>query len=169
MSSASAPPPLRTFGQSTPVGTLSPGCAATSTPTSGAVTGALSTAAIQSSSATTVAAVGFVASGLLTFPSALGIIFGANIGTTLTGWVVAILGFKLHLGQVVLPVIFVGALLKLSRRGQMALLGQALAGFCLIFIGIEQSNSFVANATFNKRVKQVYLGLFLGAGGYLFT
>lgn len=57
------------------------------------------TAAIQSSSATTVAAVGFVASGLLIFPQALGIIFGANIGTTMTGWLGALLGFKLDLGQ----------------------------------------------------------------------
>ncbi len=110
----------------------------TSTPLSGAVTGALTTAAIQSSSATTVAAVGFVASGLLTFSQAVGIIFGANIGTTITGWLVALLGFKLELGQLVLPVVFVGALLNLSGRKSLSFLGQALAGFSLIFIGIEQ-------------------------------
>ncbi len=110
----------------------------TSTPLSGAITGALTTAAIQSSSATTVTAVGFVASGLLTFPQALGIVFGANIGTTLTGWLIALLGFKLDLGQVLLPVVFVGALLKLSGRKRISFLGQALAGFSLIFIGVEQ-------------------------------
>lgn len=88
----------------------------TKTPFTGAVTGAVTTAAIQSSSATTVAAVGFVASGLLTFPQALGIIFGANIGTTMTGWLVALLGFKLDTGQVMLPVVFVGALLALSGK-----------------------------------------------------
>lgn len=109
----------------------------TSTPLSGAATGTLTTAIIQSSSATTVAAVGFVASGLLTFPQALGIIFGANIGTTLTGWLVAILGFKLDLGQIALPFVFFGAVLRLAFRGKAALAGQALAGFCLIFIGIE--------------------------------
>ena len=109
----------------------------TSTPLSGAVTGTVTTAVIQSSSATTVAAVGFVASGLLTFPQALGIIFGANIGTTLTGWLVAILGFKLDLGQIALPFVFAGAVLRLTFRGKAALAGQALAGFCLIFIGIE--------------------------------
>lgn len=109
----------------------------TSTPLSGAVTGTVTTAVIQSSSATTVAAVGFVASGLLTFPQALGIIFGANIGTTLTGWLVAILGFKLDLGQIALPFVFAGAVLRLAFRGKAALAGQALAGFCLIFIGIE--------------------------------
>ncbi|MHA3978442.1 Na/Pi cotransporter family protein [Halovulum sp. GXIMD14794] len=110
----------------------------TSTPFSGAVTGALTTAAIQSSSATTVAAVGFVASGLLTFPQALGVIFGANIGTTLTGWLVALLGFKLDLGQVVMPLVFIGALMKLSGRRRLSVIGQALAGFSLIFVGIEQ-------------------------------
>jgi len=109
----------------------------TATPLSGATTGALTTAAIQSSSATTVTAVGFVASGLLTFPQALGIIFGANIGTTLTGWFVAILGFQLDLGELVLPLVFVGALLRLAARGRVAMLGQALAGFCLLFIGID--------------------------------
>ncbi|MEQ8371727.1 MAG: Na/Pi symporter [Roseibium aggregatum] len=109
----------------------------TSTPLSGAVTGALTTAVIQSSSATTVAAVGFVASGLLTFPQALGVIFGANVGTTLTGWLVAVLGFKLDLGQIALPFVFFGAIARLAFRGRIALTGQALAGFCLIFIGIE--------------------------------
>ena len=109
----------------------------TSTPLSGAVTGALTTAAIQSSSATTVAAVGFVASGLLTFPQAIGIIFGANIGTTMTGWLVALLGFKLDLGQITLPLVFVGALLTLSGKKSVSFVGQALAGFSLIFIGIE--------------------------------
>ncbi|MHA7773204.1 Na/Pi cotransporter family protein [Roseibium sp. M-1] len=109
----------------------------TSTPISGAATGAVTTAFIQSSSATTVAAVGFVASGLLTFPQALGVIFGANVGTTLTGWLVAILGFKLDLGQIALPFVFAGAVARLAFRGRAAQIGQALAGFCLIFIGIE--------------------------------
>ncbi|WP_422375949.1 Na/Pi cotransporter family protein [Roseibium sp.] len=109
----------------------------TSTPLSGAATGTMTTAIVQSSSATTVAAVGFVASGLLTFPQALGIIFGANVGTTLTGWLVAILGFKLDLGQIALPFVFLGVVLRIAFKGKTALAGQALAGFCLIFIGIE--------------------------------
>ena len=75
----------------------------TSSPVSGAATGAISTAILQSSSATTVAAVGFVGAGLMTFGSSLGIIFGANVGTTITGWLVALFGFKLKLGAVMLP------------------------------------------------------------------
>lgn len=108
----------------------------TRTPVSGAVTGALSTAILQSSSATTVAAVGFVGASLMAFPEALGIIFGANVGTTITGWLVATLGFKLKLGTVVLPVIFVGVLLKLFSKGRLAASGYALAGFGVIFVGI---------------------------------
>ncbi|MFC3614743.1 Na/Pi cotransporter family protein [Lutimaribacter marinistellae] len=113
----------------------------TRTPLSGAVTGATATAVIQSSSATTVTAIGFVSAGLLTFPQALGIVFGANIGTTITGWLVAILGFKLNLGEVVLPLVLVGALLQLLNRGGWAQLGQALAGFSLLFIGIDAMKS----------------------------
>ncbi len=109
----------------------------TRTPVSGAITGAMTTAVVQSSSATTVTAIGFVAAGMLTFAQALGIIFGANIGTTVTGWMVAVLGYKLDLGQVVLPVVFVGAMLQLSGRGVLVQCGQALAGFSLLFIGIE--------------------------------
>ena len=109
----------------------------TRTPASGALTGAITTAILQSSSATTVAAVGFVGAGLLAFPEALGIIFGANIGTTVTGWMVALLGFKLKLGTVILPFILLGAMLKLFFSDKFAAIGYALAGFGLIFVGIE--------------------------------
>lgn len=109
----------------------------TQTPLSGAVTGAATTALIQSSSATTVTVVGFVTAGLMTFPQALGVIFGANLGTTITGWIVALIGFKLDLGEVFLPLIFAGALLRLLEAGRRALVGQALIGFGLLFIGLD--------------------------------
>lgn len=109
----------------------------TGSPVSGACTGAIATAVIQSSSATTVAAVGFVHAGLLTFSQSLGIIFGANIGTTITGWLVALVGFKLKLGESVLPLIFVGMLLRLVGKGTLREAGTALAGFGLIFVGIS--------------------------------
>lgn len=108
----------------------------TRSPYSGAMTGALTTAILQSSSATTVGAVGFVAAGLLSFSQALGIIFGANIGTTLTGWLVALLGLKLQLGTLMLPLVLIGVLLKLFARERVKQIGFALAGFGLIFIGI---------------------------------
>ena len=109
----------------------------TKSPLSGAITGMLSTAVVQSSSATTVAAVGFVAAGLLTFPQSLGILFGANIGTTITGWFVALLGIKLNLAEFMLPCLFVGMLLRLFGRGRLAATGFALAGFSVILLGIS--------------------------------
>ena len=108
----------------------------TKSPGSGALTGAVVTALIQSSSATTVTAVGFVGAGLLTFTQVLGVIFGANLGTTATGWLVALLGFKLNLGELVLPLILLGALAHLFLRGRAATVGFALAGFGLIIVGI---------------------------------
>jgi len=109
----------------------------TSSPTSGAVTGAVSTAILQSSSATTVAAVGFVGAGLMTFTSSLGIIFGANIGTTITGWLVALVGFKLKLGTIMLPLILVGTIMRLFAKGKARSAGYAIAGFGLIFVAIS--------------------------------
>lgn len=109
----------------------------TRTPVTGAMTGAVATALVQSSSATTVAAVGFVGAGLMSFSNALGIVFGANIGTTITGWMVALLGFKLSLGLLVLPLILLGVLLRFFLGGRWAYAGMALAGFALIFVGID--------------------------------
>jgi phosphate:Na+ symporter len=109
----------------------------TRTPISGVMTGAVSTALLQSSSATTVMAVGFVGANLMTFPQALGVIFGANLGTTLTGWIVATFGFKLSLGELVLPIFFISAVMRLFGNASIQALGQALAGFALLFLGIE--------------------------------
>jgi phosphate:Na+ symporter len=95
------------------------------------------TALVQSSSATTVATIGFVSAGLLSVTASIGVIIGANVGTTSTGWIVSLLGFKLNIGAIALPFIGVGALLRLLSTGRRANLGMALAGFGLIFIGID--------------------------------
>ena len=116
----------------------------TKSPLSGALSGAFATALVQSSSATTVATVGFVSAGLLTFPQALGVMFGANIGTTITGWLVALVGFKLSLGAAMLPLLFLGMLLRLFGSGWVRRAGWALAGFALIFVGIEQMRAGMA-------------------------
>ena len=110
---------------------------ATRSPASGALTGAIATAILQSSSATTVAAVGFVGAGLLTFSQSLGIVFGANLGTTITGWMVALVGFKLKLGSLLFPLIFVGVMLRIFAGHRVAQAGLSLAGFGLIFLGID--------------------------------
>lgn len=105
-------------------------------PISGIAAGAGVTALVQSSSATTLTTIGFVSAGLITFPQAIGVVLGANIGSTSTGWIVSVLGLKVSMGAVSPPVILVGVLLRLLGRDRVAALGQALAGFGLIFFGI---------------------------------
>ncbi|MFP5380275.1 MAG: Na/Pi cotransporter family protein, partial [Vicinamibacteria bacterium] len=109
----------------------------TGRPGSALVTGALLTALVQSSTATTVMTIGFVSAGLMTFTQAVGVIFGANIGTTSTAWIVSVIGFKVSMSAVALPCIGVGALLRLLRRGRAAALGTTVAGFGLMFLGLD--------------------------------
>lgn len=107
------------------------------TPGRAVLSGATVTALVQSSSATTLTTIGFVSAGLLTFPQAVGLIFGANLGTTSTGWLVSVLGFKVDLGTVALPLVGVGTLLRLVGKGRWVHGGTALAGFGLLFVGID--------------------------------
>lgn len=109
----------------------------TTTPLTGVLTGIVMTVLVRSSSATTVTAVGLVGAGLLTFPQALGILLGANVGTTFTGWIVAIIGFKLELGVLAQPLLMLGALMRLFGGPGWARGGMALAGFSLLFIGVD--------------------------------
>lgn len=106
-------------------------------PVKAVLSGIAVTALVQSSSATTVATIAFVGAGLLTFEQAVGVIFGANIGTTATGWIVALLGLKVDMTTYALPVVGVGALARLFLRGRLANLGLALAGFGVFFVGID--------------------------------
>jgi phosphate:Na+ symporter len=96
------------------------------------------TALVQSSSATTVTMIGFVSAGLLTFPQSVGVILGANLGTTSTGWIVSVLGLKVSIGYYALPMVGAGAFMRLLARGRWRSFGLALAGFGLIFVGIEK-------------------------------
>ena len=109
----------------------------TGTPAKAFGSGALVTLMVQSSSATTVTLIGFVSAGLITFPQAVGVVMGASLGTTGTGWLVSVLGLKVNLGFYALPLVGVGALLRLLARGRWRAIGLALAGFGLIFVGIE--------------------------------
>lgn len=106
-------------------------------PFRGLLSGAALTALVQSSSATTLATIGFVSAGLLTFPSALGVIFGINVGTTSTGWIVSLLGLRFSMGAVAMPLVGLGALMRLLAPGRLGAYGTALAGFGLIFVGID--------------------------------
>jgi len=109
---------------------------AAGTPLSGAFWGAFVTLIVQSSSATTMTTIGLVSAGLLTFSQGLGLVFGANIGTTGTGWLIALIGVRVSLTAAALPMIFVGALIKLLGRGRVSAAGAALAGFALVLFGL---------------------------------
>ncbi|MCW9023669.1 MAG: Na/Pi symporter [Gammaproteobacteria bacterium] len=110
----------------------------TRTPAHGIITGLSITAIVQSSSAVTVAIIGFVNAGLITMRQALGVVYGANMGSTMTGWLVAMVGFNIKLEIFALPILGIGMLLRLtggdSRRASF---GTALVGFGLFFIGID--------------------------------
>jgi phosphate:Na+ symporter len=109
---------------------------AAATPLSGAFWGAIVTLLVQSSSAVTMTTIGLVSAGLLTFPQGLGLVFGANVGTTGTGWLIALIGVRVSLSTYALPMIFVGALTKLLAGGRIAAAGAALAGFALVLYGL---------------------------------
>ncbi len=106
-------------------------------PLSGLAAGAAVTAMVQSSSATTVATIGFVSAGLLTFPQSIGVVFGANLGTTSTSWLVALVGFRLSIAAFAMPLVAAGAALRLLGRERVAAAGLAIAGFGLLFIGLD--------------------------------
>lgn len=109
---------------------------AASTPLSGAFWGAIITLLVQSSSAVTMTTIGLVSAELLTFPQGLGLVFGANVGTTGTGWLVALIGVSVSLSSYALPLIFIGALARLLAGGRVAAAGSALAGFALVLYGL---------------------------------
>jgi phosphate:Na+ symporter len=103
---------------------------------SGAFWGAVVTLIVQSSSATTMTTIGLVSAGVLTFSQGLALVFGANVGTTGTGWLVALIGVRVSLTAAALPMIFVGSLIKLLGRGRVSAAGAALAGFALVLFGL---------------------------------
>lgn len=110
----------------------------TRSPLRGLLAGALITALVQSSSAVTFATIGFVNAGLLSLTHAVWVIFGTNVGTSTTGWLVALLGVKLDIGSFALPLIGFGMLMRLTggARPLQVGLGQALTGFGLFFLGV---------------------------------
>lgn len=101
------------------------------------LTGTVITLLVQSSTATTLMTIGFVSAGMLTFLQAAGVVFGANLGTTSTGWLVAFIGLKFSISQLALPIIGIGVLTKQFTKGRLAHTGLVLAGFGLLFIGIQ--------------------------------
>ena len=111
--------------------------AMTSNPFKGVLTGLGITSVIQSSSATTVMVVSFVNAGLLTLAQAIGVIMGANIGTTVTAWLVSWLGFKADISILAVPLMLLGFIFSNSKKNQRQNIGELIVGFCLLFLGLS--------------------------------
>ena len=111
--------------------------AMTSNPFKGVMTGLGITTVIQSSSATTVMVVSFVNAGLLTLVQAIGVIMGANIGTTVTAWLVSWLGFKADISILAIPLMAFGFLFSNSKKNQRQNIGELIVGFSLLFLGLS--------------------------------
>ena len=111
--------------------------AMTSNPFKRVMTGLGITALIQSSSATTVMVVSFVNAGLLTLVQAIGVIMGANIGTTITAWMVSLLGFTADISILAVPLMLLGFLLSNSKKDKNKNLGELVVGFSLLFLGLS--------------------------------
>ena len=111
--------------------------AMTSNPFKGVMTGLGITSIIQSSSATTVMVVSFVNAGLLTLVQAIGVIMGANIGTTVTAWMVSWLGFKADISILAVPLMLFGFLFSNSKKDNRKNIGELIVGFSLLFLGLS--------------------------------
>ncbi|MGB1059608.1 MAG: Na/Pi cotransporter family protein [Ketobacter sp.] len=110
----------------------------TNTKRRGFFSGFLLTALVQSSSVVTVATIGFVNARLLSMGQAVWVVFGSNVGTTMTAWIVALIGFKVQVQLFALPMVGVGAFLQVLGRGaRWRALGSALTGFGLLFVGLD--------------------------------
>ena len=111
----------------------------------GVFTGMLITALIQSSSATTVMVVSFVNAGLLSLTQSIAVIMGANVGTTVTAWIISLFGFTVKIADVVFPVMAISIPLIFSKNNQRRYWGEFLIGFSLLFLGMEFMKNSVPN------------------------
>lgn len=118
----------------------------------GVFTGFLVTALVQSSSATTVMTVSFVNAGLLSLVESAGVMMGANIGTTITGWIVSILGFKIKLAHYSIPLFAIGVPLFLVAKGKTKYWGEFIIGFAILFMGLSALKSAVPDIKGNPEV-----------------
>ncbi|MDR2658446.1 MAG: Na/Pi cotransporter family protein [Spirochaetaceae bacterium] len=126
------------------------------------MTGFIVTAIIQSSSATTVMVVSFVNAGLLTLTQAIGVIMGANIGTTVTAWIVSLIGFTLNISSLALPAVGAGFLMRTIKWKYQGM-GNAVMGFGLLFLGLD----FLTKSMPTINADDLAFLQKLGGGGFL--
>ena len=118
----------------------------------GVLTGFLITGLVQSSSATTVMTVSFVNAGLLTLTESAGIMMGANIGTTVTAWFLSILGFKVKLGAIAIPILAFGVPMLFFKRTRVRFWGETIIGFALLFYGLTLLKGSVPDIKHNPEI-----------------
>lgn len=141
----------------------------TNTRARGLFSGFLITGIVQSSSAVTVATIGFANAGMLSLEKAIWVIFGSNVGTTMTAWIVALIGFKLNIEALALPMVGIGAILKLTgKETRRGFSGQAIVGFGLLFLGIGFLKSSFETLSTNISLPQAQELTLLLVLAYLF-
>lgn len=118
----------------------------------GIATGFLITSVIQSSSATTLMVVSFANASLLTLPEAISVIMGANIGTTITAWLITLLGFKVSMSAIALPLVGFGFLFTFSKNDQTKNWGEFIIGFAILFIGLQFLKEAMPNINDNPQI-----------------
>ena len=130
----------------------------------GVLTGISVTALIQSSSATTVMVISFVNAGLMTLVQAIGVIMGANVGTTVTAWIISAIGFKVNIAAFALPLLAIGIPLIFSNNSQRKSIGEFVFGFSFLFMGLsflqESANNLDAGSAVALMLSKVADGGF---------
>jgi len=145
----------------------------------GVFTGLFVTAAVQSSSATTVMLVSFVNAGLVSFESSIAVIYGCEIGTTITAWIVALFGFKLKISAFALPMVGIGFFLRFVRKPKLTQWGEVAIGFGILFLGLLFMKEAMPDAHDNPQLAEwigqwnvsdgFHIRLLVLAAGAIFT
>lgn len=131
----------------------------------GVLTGILVTALIQSSSATTVMVVSFVNAGLMTLSQSIGVIMGANVGTTVTAWIISLVGFKVNIAALALPLVGIGIPLFFSGNSKRKSIGEFIFGFAFLFMGLSYLQQSANDLNIGGLVANMLAGL--ADGGFL--
>ncbi|MGB5358946.1 MAG: Na/Pi cotransporter family protein [Eudoraea sp.] len=129
----------------------------------GIITGFLITSVIQSSSATTLMVVSFSNASLLTLPEAISVIMGANIGTTITAWLITLLGFKVSMSSIALPLVGFGFLFTFSKKDNTKNWGEFIIGFAILFIGLQFLKDAMPDINENPQILE-FLSRYTNAG-----
>ena len=118
----------------------------------GVLTGILITALIQSSSASTVMVVSFVNAGLMSLGQAMAVIFGANVGTTVTTWIISAFSFEVKISEYSLVLLAIGVPMLFMKKGTVKSFGEFLIGFCFLFMGLDLISQYVPNLEENPEM-----------------